>query len=230
MSTNKSKAPSVTKNMEKLNHEICKKIAQKVADDHKGQPKPQLLHKVVKKNNEEIINKFLEGLKGKNEVISKKFVVCWMQNEHSWERVVLTATFAVDFTGFDHTPTEKDLEVQLIKQIKDWENRGWRFTEEDAYNDLIIDIERVLGHAHIDQQYHPMCPLRGFDFITKIYNTMRNARIWIESTVPTLREKVDEVCEVIPDTEKYEIKNRKWVEKTVRPCKCGGKHNCKKGK
>lgn len=230
MSTNKNKAPSVTKNVEKLNHETCKKIAQKVADDHKGSPKPQLLHKVVKPEDPSKV--LYPHHKGKKINAGDVLTVCWMPmgERWKWERDVMPITFILDFTKLNRVPTKADADKQIAEQIKMWRKRGRFFSEEEAYRDFIVDVERVIGHQAHEMKYHPMCPMCSLEMANGIFESMCKAREWIDYEVPRLRKMVDVKSAVIPDLNHVEIKDRKWVEKTVKTCKCGGKCHCKKDK
>ena len=133
----------------KLSNATCKEIAAKVASDHKGLQKPQLLHR---KPTETDPNKILyKDYQGKKIDIAKKLIVKWVAGDepYSWRRVVKDVTFSCDFTKLDRIPTKADVERELRDDLHDIEAAGWSFCEEDAYGELLKDIERMLGHSMI---------------------------------------------------------------------------------
>ena len=212
--------------MNKMKEEACKKLAAKVAADHAGQPKPKLLHR--KPNDEQI----LASLKGKVTKMMHINGVRWNDPGDGWGRETCGFTITVDFTKLDRVPTKEDVVKSIQKDLNDISDRGWYFSEEAARKALVRDVERRMGHMLIEFEHNPPCPRCATDILRDYYEILRKSRIWIEQEVPIIRQKVDGTWPVIPCLETHEIKDRRFVrkEEPKKPCKCGGKCHCKKGK
>lgn len=206
--------------------EACKKIAAKVAAQHVGQEKPQLLHR---KPTEE---QMLASLKGKVTEIMHVNGVRWRDPGDGWGRETCGFKITVDFTKLDRAPTKDEVVKSIQNDLDDIANHGWYFTEEAARKALVRDIERQMGHMVIEFEHNPPCPACATDFLRDFYEILRKSRIWIEEEVPSIRKKVDGQWPVIPCLDAYEIKDGKFVRKEEPKsiCKCGGKCHCKKGK
>lgn len=213
------KAPKI-KDLE--DPKVRAKIAAKVAEDHKGLPKPQLLQKVTKETDPRKI--LLPNLKHKKTTVYRESVR-WVQKNPKhfiWERESGPITFELDFTKWEHIPTKYEYDSIVFDNLEIIKSKGYSFSEEEAYDRLLIDIEKKLGETMIDLRYARgagcCCPAYdAYCIVNDLYNTMLEARQWMEIMVPGLRMRAKDPCSVIPDLSKFELKNGEWVKKNPKP-------------
>lgn len=143
-----------------------KSIAKKVAEDHKGDPKPQLLFKKDAKPTVEKKTRFHIW-----DVYGVKFIV---------DNGVPTRRVTYIDVGSDHdTANEPDVRNRLITEAEDkLMSQGYFMTDVDAMEAALKELEPALDNLRHDIKYEGVCQGCAADRLGKALDWLEYLRSW----------------------------------------------------
>ena len=226
--TMRAKASTVKESLTKKEKADIKKIAEKVKNDHKGAEKPQLLTKIKPDDKVTLctfpVVTWMINRKNKDDESGDNGICCFtVSREVGMVNIQVTAATAKrinDACKNDQALITSAMRKRYAKDI--YEQYGFRVDDfsaiEDAERAVMQKIEKIGLKFDYDKNAYSLGKIRGM--IGEMCHILRTVRKFSE-VLKHYCDAVDETIYVLPDMDKFTVKDRKFVpvEKPAVPKK-----------
>jgi len=191
-----------------------KKIAKKVAIDHKGAEKPQLLH--VIKGKEKVTLCTIPVVRWalyreSTEINKNTLKTLSAKRETSYVTIEATAAEAKEIKAKFSNDTSKIVEAMIVKFHDDIVKNGWSVSDREAIYLVRRSVLKKLEITAMSLEYDDKVDIKKFFFEA---STMLRAVRSFANTLTFYKNAVDEKFLILPDMSKFTVQDRKFVLKS----------------